>query len=80
MEKRFKTNGSGRDTGENVQGYLQMLQSDPGKGLHREASEWKRKTIIQYLNSKGWNLKELLSHHFLQSSLYVKHRSQDLRI
>jgi hypothetical protein len=57
MEKRFKTNGSGRDTGENVQGYLQMLQSDPGKGLHREASEWKRKTIIQYLNSKGWNLR-----------------------
>lgn len=57
IEKRFKTNGSGRDKGENVQDYLQMLQSDPGKGLHREASEWKRKTIIQYLNSKGWNLR-----------------------
>lgn len=57
IEKRFRTNGSGRDKGENVQDYLQMLQSDPGKGLHREASEWKRKTIIQYLNSKGWNLR-----------------------
>lgn len=55
INKRFVTSGKGN--GENVQQYLQQLQSDPGKGLHREASEWQRKTIIQYLNSKGWNLR-----------------------
>ncbi len=56
VEKRFRLEKM-QGNGENVQAYIQMLQSDPGRGLHAEASRWKVDAIKKYYNSKGWNLR-----------------------
>ena len=56
FEKRLRTDKpQGQGTG--VQDYINLIRDDGGKGLHKEASQWKIKTIIQYYNSKGWNLR-----------------------
>lgn len=56
VEKRFRLEKM-QGNGENVQAYIQMLQSDPGRGLHADASRWKVDAIKKYYNSKGWNLR-----------------------